>query len=102
MGAYKLARKTDKNSVHNQFEQHAKSNGLNRSKAFGGKYDIKVIKKKVMEDPCKIYNGMRDILKNSGEYAVTEEFIDALLDDVIELTKGWNEFFSSTKGESYG
>ena len=98
LNAHKLARKRDKNSVHNQLERHAKSNGLDRGKAFGGKYDGKVARA-VMEDPGKIYNGMRDILKNSRESSVEEDFIDTLLDDVIELMKAWNEFFSLLQQE---
>jgi len=96
--AYRLARKNDLNSVHNKLEEHAKECGLDRGKAFGGKYNGKDARN-VMDKPEKFYNGMREILKQGKALTVTDQDIDTLCDDTIELMKAWNKFFSLLQKE---
>ena len=98
--AYRLARKKDPKSVHNQLERGAKGLGLDRGRAFGGKYDGKVVRK-VMEAPDEIYNGYRAVLKmeENRRPAVTNKYIDDLCDSAIVLMKSCNEVFSLLQKE---
>lgn len=93
LDAYRFARKRDQSSVHNQLERHAKTCGLDRGKAHGGKYNGKDARR-VMDNPEVYYNGMRDILNNNRAPSVTEEFVNELCADIIKSMKAWNEFFS--------
>ena len=92
INAYRLARKVDKNSVHNKLEQYAKTQGLDRGKAFGGKFNGKDARK-VMENSDEYYDGMRTILKENS-VPTLHGYVDKLCDDVIKLMKAWNKFFS--------
>ena len=52
LDVFRLERKQDPTSVHNQIKDYCKSKGLNCGKAFGGKFDGKDARK-VMENPLK-------------------------------------------------
>ena len=57
-----LNRKYDPTSTCNKIEDHWKSKGLDRGKAFGGKFDGKDARR-VMNDPGKIFDEqIRDIM----------------------------------------
>ena len=61
---HKMARKWDKESVHNKIEGHLASNGLDRGRAFGGKFNGKDARK-AMTKPNLVFDGLRGILKEN-------------------------------------
>ena len=91
--AHKLARKRDKTSVHNKIEGHLASNGLDRGRAFGGKFNGKDARK-AMENPHLVFDGLRGILKENKNTSYSESDIDVLVDQIIESMSKWNTFFS--------
>ena len=92
--AYHLKRKCDPTSAHNEIEDHWKSNGLDRGKAFGGKFDGKD-GRRVINDPGKTFNEkICDIMIRSKRPMFAREFIIDLCHHVTLLMGHWNKFFS--------
>ena len=95
LAKYSAARKLDTKSVHNQLGDHAEVHKLSKGKLFGGSYqgpDARM----VMEKPRPIFEGFRKILlkKANRNKSVTDELINKLCDDTIELLQLWNTYFS--------
>jgi len=98
--AYHLNRKYDPTSACNKIEDHWKSKGLDRGKAFGGKFDGKDARR-VMNDPGKIFDEqIQDIMITSKRPTVAGEFIIDLCHRVTLLMGHWNKFFSLLQQEN--
>ena len=78
-----MARKQDKKSVHNKIEGHLSSNGLDRGRVFGGKFNGKDARK-AMENPHLVFDGLRGIVKENKNTAYSNADIDVLVDQIIE------------------
>ena len=99
LDAYCLGRKRDPNSIHNQVEDYWKTKGMDRGKAFGGKFDGKDARK-VMEKPGTMFDeGLRAILINGKRNTIEDTYITDLCDDVTVLMGDWNDFFSLLQQE---
>ena len=89
----KIARKWDKESVDSKFKGHLASNGLDRGRAFGGKFNGKDARK-AMTKPHLVFDGLRGILKENKNTSYSETDIDVLVDHIIESMSKWNALFS--------
>ena len=100
LDAYRLERKYDATSAHNQIEDHWKSNGLDRGKAFGGKFDG-TDARQIMNDPGKSFDDkIEQIMIRSKRPTVEDEFIIDLCHRVTLLMGHWNKFFSLLQQEN--
>ena len=99
LDTYHQVRKLDPSSLHNRVEDLWKSQGLNRGKAFGGKFQG-IDARPVMEKPSRYFGeGMKAILRAGKGPGVEDSTICQLCDGVAEVMGSWNDFFSLLQKE---
>ena len=97
LDTYHQGRKLDPSSLHNRVEDLWKSQGLNRGKAFGGKFQG-IDARPVMEKPSRYFGeGMKAILRAGKGPGVEDSYICQLCDGVAEVMGSWNDFFLCCK-----
>lgn len=84
--------KKDNSSVYASIDQHWKDNGRDRAAYHGGKWNG-IDSREGMSKPEKYYGCMRGTLIHWLNESSTEQDVDNLLEDVIDLLKKWHNVF---------
>ena len=94
--AYQLARKKNKDGALMRLEKISNTHRMDRGKAFGGKYDGTVARH-VMRNAKTICKDFRAELQKMDSNLLkkdTDECLDKLTKDMIELLEAWDKFFT--------
>eukprot|EP00956_Cyclotella_meneghiniana_P020018 scaffold34890_cov54-Cyclotella_meneghiniana.AAC.2 len=93
--------KKSNNSVYAAIDNHWKDNNKSKGSYHGGKWNG-IDSRDGMSDPDKYFGAMRGSLKSwRNESVATEQNVDELVDDVIDLLKRWHEVFHLLRAPRY-